>query len=324
MHQHWIVKEKNKKALWENFQEQPLKEGEVRLDLHYSSINYKDALALCGKPGVVRKFPLTLGIDMAGIVKESQHKDFTKGEEVFATGLGLGEDKNGGLSTSQIIDGNFLLPINKNLTMKKTMQAGTAGFTAALCMMELLHMNITPKDGPLYVTGAQGGVGTFAMILASQLGFEIVALSRNPNEKYLKEKGASQILSLEEFGIADKPLAKAEIAAAIDTLGGDILSTLLTRIKPYGAVASCGLAQASHLHTSVMPFILRNIRLLGVSAVFQPMEQRLKAWEMISQLDFSLIEKDIKEIPLHQAQEKAEKILQAQHRGRYITSNLID
>lgn len=318
MQKGWVVKEKNKAAQLEEFELAELKDGEVLIDVDYSSINYKDALALCGKPGVIRSFPLIAGIDIAGKVIKSQHSDFSEGTHVFTTGYGLGEEKNGGLATKQIIDGNNLMMVPKQLSTKQVMQVGTAGFTAALCLQNILDMGITPDDGPLYVTGAGGGVGTFAVALASEAGFEVTAISRNPDIDQLKRKGATNVLSLEEFGIEEGALARATIAAAIDSVGGDVLSTLLARMKPYGTIAMCGLAKSPKLDTTVMPFILRNVRLHGVSAVYQPASARLKAWDMIASSNLSKLEDNFTEIPLAEAQNKAEEILAGKHRGRYV------
>ncbi len=318
MQKGWIVKEKGKAAILEEFALAEPKEGEVLIDVDYSSINYKDALALCGKPGVIRSFPLVAGIDIAGQVVQSYHPKFSEGMHIFTTGYGLGEDKNGGLATKQIISGDNLMIVPDPLSTKKVMQVGTAGFTAALCLQNILDMGITPDDGPLYVTGASGGVGTFAVALAAEAGFEVTAISRNPNAEQLKRKGATNVLSLDEFGIEDRALAKATIAAAIDSVGGDVLSTLLARMKPYGAIAMCGLAKSHKLETTVMPFILRNVRLLGVSAVYQPEDARLKAWNLIASSDLSKLEQDFTEIPLADAQNKAEEILAGKHQGRYV------
>ncbi len=314
----WMIKEKGKAAILEEFELDELKEGEVLLDVHYSSINYKDALALCGRPGVIRSFPLVAGIDIAGEVVQTRHPNFSKGMHVFTTGYGLGEEKNGGLATKQIVLGDNLMVVPQQLSTKQVMQVGTAGFTAALCLQNILDMKITPADGPLYVTGANGGVGTFAVALAAEAGFEVTAISRNPDGDNLKRKGATHVLSLQEFGTEDKPLAKASIAAAIDSVGGDVLSTLLARMKPFGAAAICGLAKSPKLDTTVIPFILRNVRLLGVSAVYQPVDSRLKAWDMIASFDLSKLEEDFTEIPLSKAQQKAEDILAGKHQGRYI------
>ncbi len=318
MQQAWIVKEKGKPAVLEAYEPQALQEGEVLIDVQYSSLNYKDALALCGKPGVIRDYPLVAGIDIAGIVVQSRHENYVAGMEVFTTGLGLGEEKNGGLATTQVLKGDDLMPVPSALSMQQVMQVGTAGFTAALCLQNILHMGLTPNDGPLYVTGANGGVGTFAVALAAKHGFEVTALSRTPDVAALKRKGATHILSLEEFGIEERALAKGTIAAAIDTVGGDILSSLLARMQPYGAIAMCGLANSIALNTTVMPFILRNVRLLGVSAVYQPLNVRLVAWELITDLDFTQLQEDFTEIALSDALAKAEEILAGKHRGRYI------
>ncbi len=318
MQKGWVVKEKGEKAKLEEFELAELKEGDVLIDVEYSSINYKDALALCGKPGVIRQFPLVAGIDVAGKVIKSRHEKFSKGLHVFVTGYGLGEEKNGGLATRQIVNGDNLTIVPEQLSTKKVMQVGTAGFTAAICLQNILDMGIKPSDGPLYVTGASGGVGTFAVALAAAAGFEVTAISRNPDAAQLKRKGATNVLSLAEFGIEEKALAKASIAAAIDSVGGDVLATLLARMQPYGAIAMCGLAQSPKLNTTVMPFILRNVRLLGVSAVYQPLDVKLRALDMIISADLSKLEENFMEVPLEQAQSKAEEVLAGKHHGRYV------
>ncbi|MFV0431573.1 MAG: acryloyl-CoA reductase [Alphaproteobacteria bacterium] len=319
MFQYWQVENPKEKAkLCKTSTTKEIKEGEVRLKVQYSSINYKDALALMGRPGVIRKFPLTPGIDIAGIVSESRHKDFKEGDAVFTNGFGLGEDKNGGLATEQILIGDDLMHKPQALSLKQVMQVGTAGTTAAYCLNDLLNVGIKPSDGSLYVTGATGGVGMFATALSAAAGFDVVAISRKKDDAMLKKIGASKVLNLEEFGIEERPLGKENIAAAIDCVGGDILVSLLARTKSNGAVAACGLAKDAQLNMTVFPFILRGVRLLGVSAVYQPKHKRQAAWELISKLDFTLFEGYFSDIALSQACEAAENILAGKHKGRYI------
>ncbi len=299
----------------------PLKEGEVAVDIHYSTVNYKDALALLGKPGVIRHFPLTCGIDLAGIVRESRHKDYAKGDAVFANGQGLGEAVNGGLASAQNVSGDYLLKAPSALSLKNIMQTGTGGYTAALCLMDLLNIGITPKNGPLYVSGASGGVGMFSVALAAVHGFDVVAISRKKDaDAFLKKLGAKDVVLAEDFegGEQKRPLDKTSIGSAIDTTGGEILSTLLTRINDEGAIAACGLAQNVKLDTTVLPFILRGVKLLGINSVYQPKEKRQKAWQMLAKLNFDEMEDFLTEAPLEDAQNIAAQILAGQHKGRFV------
>lgn len=321
MEKYWEAVAAKQKAILTEKSFDALEDGYISVDIHYSSLNYKDALALWGKPGVIRCFPLTCGIDLAGIVTESQHKDYKRGDAVFANGFGLGEHFNGGLSTKQHILGEQALKLPKNLSLKNVMQAGTAGYTAALCLMDLQNIGITPQNGPLYVSGASGGVGMFSIALAAAYGFEVVAISRKADiADFLKKLGAQKIISSDVLQENKRPLDKSYIGSAIDTTGGDILATLLSRLHNEGAIAACGLAQNAVLNTSVLPFILRGAKLLGINSVYQPHEKRIKAWQMLEKLDFTQFDDYFSEIPLAQAQDAAEKILAGEHKGRYVVN----
>ncbi|MFV0321668.1 MAG: acryloyl-CoA reductase [Alphaproteobacteria bacterium] len=319
MYQYWLVTAANRKAeLRETSNEVKPKQGEVSVEIQYTTMNYKDALAILGKPGVIRKYALVPGIDFSGIVTKSEHEDFKAGDEVFTNGFGVGESKHGGFATQQIFCGDDIMHKPKNLSLKQLMQAGTAGYTAGLCLYDILQMGITPKDGPLFVSGATGGVGMFAVALAAAAGFDVTAISRKHEDDMLKRLGAKHILTTEQFGIEERPLGKEMMAAAIDCVGGDILSSFLARTKPEGVVAACGLAQSARLTTSVVPFILRGVKLLGINSVNQPKEKRAKVWELISKLDFEKFEGYFTDIELIEAQDAATKLLSGAHKGRFI------
>ncbi len=258
-----------------------LPEGDVTVDVHWSSLNYKDALAITGKGKIIRNFPMIPGIDFAGIVRASEDPRFHAGQEVLLTGWGVGENHWGGLAQQARVKGDWLVAMPQGLDARKAMVIGTAGFTAMLCVMALEDAGIHPQDGEIVVTGASGGVGSTAVALLHKLGYQVVAVSgRESTHEYLKRLGASRILPRDEFA-ESRPLEKQLWAGAIDTVGDKVLAKVLAQMNYGGCVAACGLAGGFALPTTVMPFILRNVRLQGVDSVMTPPERRAQAWQRL-------------------------------------------
>ncbi|MCW2257718.1 acrylyl-CoA reductase (NADPH) [Providencia alcalifaciens] len=296
--------------------------GDVIVDIHWSTLNYKDALAINGKAGVVRHYPMVPGIDFSGIVRHSEDPRFSVGQHVLLTGWGVGEAHWGGLATQARVPADYLTPLPENLSLRQAMIIGTAGFTAMLCVNALEDAGITPDKGEIIVSGASGGVGSTAVQLLSVLGYDVVAISGRPeNSEYLQQIGAKKILPRSEFAITAKPLDKQHWAGAIDTVGGDILANILAQMQYSGAVAACGLAGSISLPTTVMPFILRNIRLQGVDSVYFPAAKRSSVWQRLAQLLPELFYTQItSEITLEQSVEYAQKFLNNQITGRTLVN----
>lgn len=301
-----------------------LPEGDVTVDVHWSSLNYKDALAITGKGKIIRNFPMIPGIDFAGIVRASEDPRFHAGQEVLLTGWGVGENHWGGLAQQARVKGDWLVAMPQGLDARKAMVIGTAGFTAMLCVMALedagIHpqdAGIHPQDGEIVVTGASGGVGSTAVALLHKLGYQVVAVSgRESTHEYLKRLGASRILPRDEFA-ESRPLEKQLWAGAIDTVGDKVLAKVLAQMNYGGCVAACGLAGGFALPTTVMPFILRNVRLQGVDSVMTPPERRAQAWQrLVADLPESFYSQAAKEISLADAPKFAEAIINNQVQGR--------
>lgn len=262
-----------------------LADGEVLVDVHYSSVNYKDALAITGKSRIMRTYPTTAGIDAAGVVTQSKDARFKVGDEVLVTGYGIGESSNGGLAEQLYTSADYLVKRPKELSLQDTMTLGTAGFTAAISIQRLLENGLNKDDGPVLVTGATGGVGSVAIHCLKQMGFEVHALTRKLEQSadYLKHLGADELIDYHDLERGEKPLEKAQYAASVDSVGGETLSWITRVIKPYGNIAACGLASGIHLNTTVMPFILRGVSLLGIDSVNYPMQKREAAWGLLAQ-----------------------------------------
>ncbi|MFP1743128.1 MDR family oxidoreductase [Lonsdalea quercina] len=277
-----------------------LPEGNVTVDVSWSSINYKDALAITGQGKIVRQFPMIPGIDFAGTVHCSDDDAFAVGQSVILTGWGVGENHWGGLAQSARVKSDWLVALPQGLSARQAMIIGTAGFTAMLCVMALEEGGVTPADGEIIVTGASGGVGSTAIALLHALGYQVTALSgRAENADYLRQLGAGQVLDRQEFTAAPRPLEKQRWAGAIDTVGDNVLATLLAQMNYGATVAACGLAGGIALPTTVMPFILRNVRLQGVDSVMAPQPRRQQAWERLAELlPASFYDQVAKEIPL--------------------------
>ena len=297
--------------------ESRLPEGDVTVDVHWSSLNYKDALAITGKGKNIRNFPMIPGIDFAGTVRTSEDPRFHAGQEVLLTGWGVGENHWGGLAEQARVKGDWLVAMPQGLDARKAMIIGTAGFTAMLCVMALEDAGVRPQDGEIVVTGASGGVGSTAVALLHKLGYQVVAVSgRESTHEYLKSLGASRILSRDEFA-ESRPLEKQLWAGAIDTVGDKVLAKVLAQMNYGGCVAACGLAGGFTLPTTVMPFILRNVRLQGVDSVMTPPARRAQAWQrLVADLPESFYTQAAKEISLAEAPKFAEAIINNQIQGR--------
>ncbi|WP_223718372.1 MDR family oxidoreductase [Escherichia coli] len=294
-----------------------LPEGDVTVDVHWSSLNYKDALAITGKGKIIRNFPMIPGIDFAGTVRTSEDPRFHAGQEVLLTGWGVGENHWGGLAEQARVKGDWLVAMPQGLDARKAMIIGTAGFTAMLCVMALEDAGVRPQDGEIVVTGASGGVGSTAVALLHKLGYQVVAVSgRESTHEYLKSLGASRILPRDEF-VESRPLEKQVWAGAIDTVGDKVLAKVLAQMNYGGSVAACGLAGGFTLPTTVMPFILRNVRLQGVDSVMTPPARRAQAWQrLVADLPESFYTQAAKEISLADAPKFAEAIINNQIQGR--------
>lgn len=301
----------------QSIEENQLPAGDVTVDIHWSSLNYKDALAITGKGKIIRNFPMVPGIDFAGTVRASEDPRFHAGQEVLLTGWGVGENHWGGLSEQARVKGDWLVPLPKGLDGRKAMIIGTAGFTAMLCVMALEDAGIRPESGEIVVTGASGGVGSTAVTLLHKLGYQVAAVSgRESTHDYLRKLGASRILGRDEFA-ETRPLEKQVWAGAVDTVGDKVLAKVLAQMNYGGCVAACGLAGGFALPTTVMPFILRNVRLQGVDSVMTPPARRAEAWaRLVRDLPESFYTRSATEISLDQAPLYADKIMNNQIQGR--------
>ncbi len=259
-----------------------LTEGEVVIETSYSTINYKDALAATGKGRILRKYPLNGGIDLAGKVSASTDSRYKEGDSVLVCGCGLSEIHDGGYSEYARVPGDCVVPMPAGLTEYEAMAFGTAGFTAAIAVIRMEDNGQIPERGPIVVTGATGGVGSFAVSMFSNLGYEVIALSgKKEHEGHLRALGAINLIDRHTLELGDKPLEAAKWGGAVDNVGGDILGWLTRTVKPWGNIGSIGLAGGIGLKTTVMPFILRGVSLLGINSLEMPMEVRDKAWERL-------------------------------------------
>ncbi|MBG2876410.1 oxidoreductase [Proteus alimentorum] len=291
---------------------------EVIVDIHYSTLNYKDGLAITGKGKILRQFPMVPGIDFSGVVHHSEDPRFHIGQHVLLTGWGVGESHWGGLAQKAGVKGDWLSVVPEGLSLKNAMIIGTAGFTAMLCVMALEQGGITPESGDILVTGASGGVGSTAISLLTTLGYQVTALSgRASNHDYLRKLGAKNIITREEFEPAGRALDKQRWAGAIDTVGGQILANILSQTNYNGTVAACGLAGGFSLPTTVMPFILRNVRLQGVDSVYFPAEKRAQVWQrLLKLLPETFYQQAMTEITLDEVPRYAQMIMDNQVTGR--------
>ncbi|GAB2851584.1 MDR family oxidoreductase [Actinocorallia aurea] len=300
--------------------EDRLPEGDVTVDVAYSTLNYKDALAITGASPVVRRFPMVPGIDFAGTVTESGHPAYRPGDSVVLNGWGVGETHPGGLAQRARVNGDWLVPLPAAFTARQAMAIGTAGYTASLCVDALLGHGVRADQGEVLVTGATGGVGSVAIALLAKAGFEVAAVTGKPSEAdYLQALGATTVLDRAAFTDPGKPLQKERWAAVVDTAGSHILANACAQTRYGGAVAACGLAQGMDFPASVAPFILRGVSLLGVDSVMAPKDRRLTAWARLSRdLDASALESIAHEIPLAEAIDASAGFLDGKIRGRLV------
>ena len=300
--------------------ESQLPEGDVTIDVQYSTINYKDGLAMTGSSPVVRKFPMVPGIDLVGVVSESTHGDWKAGDTVVLNGWGVGEGHWGGLAQKARLNGDWLVPLPSAFTPQQAMAIGTAGYTAALCVDALVDFGVKPDQGEVLVTGATGGVGSYAVTLLAKAGYKVVAATGKASEAdYLKGLGATDIIDRAELSEKGKPLQKERWAGVVDSVGSFTLVNACAQTRYGGAVAACGLAQGPDFSATVMPFILRGVSLLGIDSVMAPKAPRLKAWERLARdLDASSLDAIGNEISLAEAIPAASDILAGKIRGRLL------
>lgn len=301
--------------------ESALPDGDVTVSVEYSTLNYKDGLVLGGLGGLVRQYPHIPGIDFAGTVESSEHSSFKPGDKVILTGWRVGEMHWGGYSQKARVNGDWLVPLPKGLNTQQAMSVGTAGLTAMLGVLALEEHGLTPSSGPILVMGAAGGVGSVAAALLSKAGYEVHGSSGRPDmTDYLKSLGISEVIARDELAEPNgKPLNKERWAGAIDSVGGSSLANVLTQIQYGGSVAAIGLAGGNKLDTTVIPFLLRGVNLLGIDSVMCPIEKRLKAWERIaSDLDPTSLESMTTVSPLSDAPRLGKSILQGAIRGRLV------
>ncbi len=318
-----IVIEKADKAQTvglKDFDEKDLMDGDVTVAVEWSTLNYKDGLAITGKAPVVRRFPMIPGIDFAGTVESSSHPDWKPGDKVILNGWGTGETHLGAYAEKARVKGQWLVRLPAKMSPRDAMAVGTAGYTAMLAVMALERHGLKPGAGPVLVTGAAGGVGSVAVAILSKLGHQVTASTGRPGEAgYLKDLGASEIIDRAELSGAPKPLAKERWAAAIDSVGSTTLANVLSMTKYGGAVAACGLAGGMDLPSSVAPFILRAVSLLGIDSVQCPLKMRVAAWERLdSDLDRGKLEQLTSQIGLAEVTTAAGSILEGRVRGRIV------
>ncbi|QYZ69780.1 acrylyl-CoA reductase (NADPH) [Neotabrizicola shimadae] len=300
--------------------ESRLPEGDVTVDVAWSTLNYKDALAITGASPVVREFPMIPGIDFAGTVSASDNPAFKPGDRVVLNGWGVGEKHWGGLGGKARVKGDWLIPLPQGLTARQAMAIGTAGYTAMLCVLALERHGVTPEKGEVVVTGASGGVGSVAVALLAKLGYSVAAVTGRATEAdYLTSLGAASIVDRAELTAPGRPLARERWAGGIDAVGGMVLANVLAATRYRGTVAACGLAGGMDLPTTVAPFILRGVTLAGVESVMCPKPERLEAWSRLARdLDPAKLEAMAVEVPLADVIDTAPKFLKNEVRGRLI------
>lgn len=308
------------KAAFQTVDEAVLPAGDVTVQVEWSTLNYKDALAITGKSPVVRRFPMVPGIDFAGTVLESTNAAWQAGDKVILNGWGVGETHCGGLAEVARVKGEWLLALPNGFTTRQAMAIGTAGYTAMLCVLALEKHGIEPPDGEILVTGANGGVGSVAVALLAKLGYTVVASTgRSAEADYLKALGASQVIDRSELSAPGKPIGKERWAGVIDTVGSHTLANACATTQYRGAVAACGLAGGMDFPATVAPFILRGVTLYGIDSVMAPLKVRQEAWQRLTRdLDISRLEAITREIGLSQAIAVATELLDGKVRGRVV------
>jgi len=316
----WLEKSPDFKVCVKEVGDDVLSEGDVTLAVDYSTLNYKDALAITNKSPIVREWPMIAGIDGAGRVASSTHPKWKPGDKVVLNGWGVGETHKGCLAQRARLKGDWLVRVPDAFTTKQAMAIGTAGYTAMLCVLALERYGIKPGDGEVLVTGATGGVGSIAVAVLAKLGHKVVAATGKASEEaYLKRLGAAAIIDRAELSSPGKPLQKERWAAAVDAVGSHTLVNVCAQLRAGGAVAACGLAQGGDFPATVMPFILRGVALLGVVSVMVPLALREEAWSRLARdLDPKLLDSMTTEVALDGAIEAAGKLIAGQARGRTV------
>ncbi|MDE2385578.1 MAG: oxidoreductase [Alphaproteobacteria bacterium] len=312
--------ETGQKAEFAQWTEDQLMPGDVTIRVSHSSVNYKDGLAVTGKGPIVRQFPLIPGIDMAGKVTASTHPRWKAGDDVVLGGWGVGEGHHGGFAQVARVKGDWLVPLPKGWKPEDAMAVGVAGYTSMLCVMALEEQGVKPESGEVLVTGAAGGVGSVAVLLLARLGYKVAASTRRLGEaEFLKSLGAASVVDAAELNGPVKPLAKARWAGAIDSVGSVTLANVLSMIHPEGSVAACGLAQGMDLPTTVAPFILRGVRLIGINSVTTPLPRREATWARLARdLDMAKLHSLTTTVGLSDVPRVAEQIVEGQVRGRVV------
>jgi acrylyl-CoA reductase (NADPH) len=317
----WIEKdEQGYRCTARDVDEAALPEGDVEVAVAHSTINYKDGLAITGRSPVVRRFPMTPGIDLAGTVTRSEHSRFQPGDAVVLNGFGVGETHPGGLAQRARLRGDWLIPLPAAFDTRAAMAIGTAGYTAMLCVMALERHGLNPSSGTVLVTGAAGGVGSIALALLARHGWRVIASTGRVEEgDYLRRLGASEVIDRKELSEPGKPLARERWIAAVDTVGSHTLANVCAATAYGGVVAACGLAQGMDFPATVAPFILRGVTLAGVDSVMAPIRLREQAWARLAQdLDRGLLEDMTTDIGLDEALPAADLILAGRVRGRLV------
>jgi acrylyl-CoA reductase (NADPH) len=312
--------EKGTTAKITQFDDAELMDGDVTVRVEWSTLNYKDGLALTGKAPVVRRFPMIAGIDFAGTVEQSSHPDWKAGDKVVCNGWGMGETHLGAYAEKARVKGEWLVKLPENISAREAMAIGTAGYTAMLAVMALEAHGLKPASGPMVVTGAAGGVGSVAIAILSKLGYRVIASTgRAAEADYLKHLGASEIIDRAELAAAPRPLNKERWAGGVDSVGSTTLANILSMTQYGGAISACGLAAGMDLPASVAPFILRGVCLFGIDSVMCPIERRRAAWGRLARdLDKSKLTEITSEIPLDQVVDAGARILAGQVRGRIV------
>jgi len=312
--------EAGQSATLSQLDESQLPEGDVTIDVAYSTLNYKDGLAITGRAPVIRKFPMVPGIDLSGTVRESSHADWKAGDKVVLNGWGVGETHWGGLAQVARLKGDWLVPLPAAFTPRQAMAIGTAGYTAALCVEALVKAGVSPEQGEVLVTGATGGVGSVSVALLKALGFTVAGSTGKADEAdYLTQLGADTIIDRAELSAPGRAMGTERWAGVVDSVGSHTLANACATTRYGGAVAACGLAQGLDFPATVMPFILRGVRLLGVDSVMAPKAARLAAWERLARdLDPAKLETIAREIALGEAVAVAADLLDGKVRGRVV------
>ena len=297
-----------------------LMEGDVTVEVEHSTVNYKDGLALTGKAPILRKYPLIPGVDFSGTVSASSHAEFKPGDKVVLNGWGVGESHHGGYAGRARVPGDWLVRIPDRISTAEAMAIGTAGYTAMLAVMALEEQGVRQGDGDIVVTGAAGGLGSVSIALLAKLGFTVIASTgRTSEEAYLRSLGASAIMDRKEFSTPPKPLGKMRWSGAVDSVGSLTLANILSQTKYGGTVAACGLAQGSDLPATVMPFILRGVKLIGIDSVHCPKARRIEAWQRLARdLDKSKLAAMTSHVKLADVPRIASDIVAGRTRGRIV------